>query len=378
MIEIKRGSLISKLLYVLTITGEFPMCSISLLGSYRRNMQLIKTATKSCEYLNFETKERYTTTLLTIVGQGRRKSLRLLSGAERILEWLGFLELFQETRNDFHYRGDRAHVDRAHRVAEGYAMAYLAGLEINPIEIPKLQQESIKNLFIDKQCFYGSKQLKVVSKLEMKKNIYTRIIGAVFANKNVYAVYNTRSTLMKWNGKGESKTLVNLEEISRMNAGGHRISSAILFGKNEKVALETLETSEKTTRLELCFDGIYPQLYFVPLNENGVRQLRILLLENWREELLSSLFNDEIRSFDEGGIEYDASIGRKFILEFFDGNITRLQRFRFGAKQTKGDYEVLCFPFQVELVKGYLGDLAKIKTIDLEVIENALEIGGEN
>ena len=378
MIEIREGSRISKLLFILSITGEFPMSSISLLGNYQSYIRLISKTTVQSEYYNPKNKERYATTLLTIVGQGRHKSLRFLSGAERILEWLGFLELFQETRSDFHYRGDRAHVDRAHRVAEGYAMAYLAGLEINPIEIPKLQQESIKNLFIDKQCFYGSKQLKVVSKLEMKKNIYTRIIGAVFANKNVYAVYNTRSALMKWNGKGESKTLVNLEEISRMNAGVHRISSAILFGKNQKVALETLEASEKTTRLELCFDGIYPQLYFVPLNENGVRQLRILLLENWREELLSILFNDEIRSFDEGGIEYDASIGQKFILEFFDGNITRLQRFRFGAKQTKGDYEVLCFPFQVELVKGYLGDLAKIKTIDLEVIENALEIGGEN
>ena len=378
MIEIKRGSLISKLLYLLSITGEFPMCSISLLGSYRRNMQLIKNATQPCEYLNLETKERYTTTLLTIVGQGRRKSLRFLSGAEQILEWLGLWDLYQTLHGDFRYRGDRAHLDRAHRVAEGYAMAYLAGLEINPMEIPKLQQESIKNLFTDRQCFYGSKHLKTVSKLEMKKNIYTRVIGAVFANKNVYAVYNTRAELMKWNGKGESKTLVNLEEISRMNAGAHRISTAILFGKNEKVALETLDVADKTTRLELCFDGIYPQLYFVPLNENGVRQLRILLLENWREELLSVLFSDDIRSFDEGGIEYDASMGRKFILAFFDGNITRLQRFRFGARRTEGEYEVLCFPFQVELVKGYLGDLAKIKTIDLEVIENALEIGGKH
>ena len=282
MIEIKRGSLISKLLYLLSITGEFPMCSISLLGSYRRNMQLIKNATQPCEYLNLETKERYTTTLLTIVGQGRRKSLRFLSGAEQILEWLGLWELYQTLHGDFRYRGDRAHLDRAHRVAEGYAMAYLAGLEINPMEIPKLQQESIKNLFTDRQCFYGSKRLKTVSKLEMKKNIYTRVIGAVFANKNVYAVYNTRAELMKWNGKGESKTLVNLEEISRMNAGVHRISTAILFGKNERVALETLELAEKTTRLELCFDGMIYQNYVARAN---AAELARLIEYDWYESL---------------------------------------------------------------------------------------------
>jgi hypothetical protein len=32
----------------------------------------------------------------------------------------------------------------------------------------------------------------------------------------------------------------------------------------------------------------------------------------------------------------------------------------------------------VDIVKEYLGDLVKIKTVGLEVIENALGIGGEN
>ena len=43
----------------------------------------------------------------------------------------------------------------------------------------------------------------------------------------------------------------------------------------------------------------------------------------------------------------------------------------------EGEYEVLCFPFQVKLLKDYLGDLVKIKTVKLEVIEDALGLGGE-
>ena len=378
MIEIREGSLITKLLYILCITGEFPMCSISLLGNYQSHKRLISKATEQSEYYNPKSKERYTTRLLTVVGKGNQKTLRMLSGAQPILQWLGLREVYDKLHGEYRFTGKISERERMHRVAEGYAMAYLSGLEINPTEIPKLQQQSSENLFADRQCFYGSKQLKMVSKLEMKKNIYTRIIGAVFANKNVYAVYNTRNEVMKWNGKGERKTLMNLEEIARMNAGIYKVSTAILFGKNNKIALKTLENTRKSKRLEFCFDDIYPHLYFIPLNENGVRQFRILLLEGWREELLSALFADEMRSFDRGSFEYDARLKQKFILQFFDGDLTRLQRVRFAVQNIGVEYEVLCFPFQVEIVKEYLGDLVRIKTVGLEVIENALGIGGEN
>ena len=257
-------------------------------------------------------------------------------------------------------------------------MAYLAGLEINPFYLPKLQQVEPLNLFKDKRGFYGSRLLKQFEKIEMNKTAYTRTIGAVFANDKVYAVYNTRYRAMKWCGEGERKARVNLEEISAMNAKVYRINSAFLFGKTAKVALNTLEKTHSTSRLEFCFDGIYSHIYFIPLDNNGIRQFRLLLTKNWREELLSALFEDEIRSYDKGGFEYDANVDRKFILAFFDGNITRLQRFYYGARLTEGEYEVLCFPFQVEIVKGYLGDLAKIKTITLEVIENAMGIGGQD
>lgn len=90
------------------------------------------------------------------------------------------------------------------------------------------------------------------------------------------------------------------------------------------------------------------------------------------------MFTDDVRSFDKGSFEYDAKLKQKFILEFFDGDLTRLQRVRFALQNIKVEYEVLCFPFQVDIVKEYLGDLVKIKTVGLEVIENALGIGGEN
>lgn len=378
MIEIREGSLIAKLLFVLSVAGEFPMCSISLFGNYQSQMRLIRKATETCEYLNCQTKERYTAKLLTVVGKGSQKSLRMLSGAYPILEWLGLSNLYADLYGEYRFTGKLTERERIHRVAEGYAMAHLAGLEINPMKTPKLQQANIQDIFGERQCFYGSKQLKEVESLGMSKNAYTRIIGAVFSNKNVYAVYNTRNQIMKWSGAGEKKARINLEEISRMNAKTHRVKSAILFGKDAEVARSTLETAGKTKRLELRFDGIYSHIHFVPFDSNGIRQLRLLFIEDWREELLSALFPDEMRSYDDGSFEYDARANGKFIFAFFDGDIARLQRFRYAAGRTEGGYEILCFPFQAEFVKSYLGDLAKIKTVKLEVIENALGIGGKN
>lgn len=377
MLEVRAGSRIAKLLYLLTVAGEFPMCLISLLGNYQSQMRLIQKATETCEYLNCTTKERCATKVLTVIGCGRQKSLRLLSGAEPILKWLGLWTLFQELHGGFGYSGGREHRDRAQRLSESYVMMFLAGLEINPMQMPKLQFQTMRNLLVDKQCYYGSKQLKEVSILEMNKHMYTRIVGAVFANGNAYAVYNTRDEIMKWKGNGEKKTLVNLEEVSRMNANLHRIKSAILFGKDMDIAVTTLRQKENTKRLEFCFDGIYSHIHFIPMTDNGVRQIRLLLMEDWKEELLSLLFSDSVRSYDKDTLEYDAFIDGKYILSFLDGDIARLQRFRRGIRGREGEYEVLCFSFQVKLLKEYLGELVKIKTVKLEVIENALGLGGE-
>lgn len=376
MIEIRKGSHISKLLYMLTVAGEFPVYSISLLGRYKTYNEILAKATKPCEYLNLETKERYITRLLRISGKGSQKTVRLLTGAEKILEWLGLWKLYQSLHGTMHYRGDVSHISRAHRIAEGLAMAYRAGLETNVLEMPMLQLNQITNSFENKQCFYMSKQLKGVERIEMNKHAYTRIIGALFSGGNAYAVYNTRNQTMKWCGNGEKKAQVNLEEVSRMNAGVHRVTSAILFGENADIALKTLVQAKKTKRLEHHFDSIYFHIHFIPLDENGIRLLRLISRENWRENLLSVLFSDETRSYDKEMFEYDAKINGKYILTFFDGDIARLLRFQYVASRMDGEFEVLCFPFQGGFVKELLGDLAKIKTAKWEVIENAMEIGG--
>lgn len=126
--------------------------------------------------------------------------------------------------------------------------------------------------------------------------------------------------------------------------------------------------------MELRFDRVYEKVYFVPLCEAGVDQLRLLLSPDWNERLLPALFNLAERSYNRGHFEYDAVIDSVYRYTFFDCDIARLIRFRGAILDEHVSAVVYCFPFQVSLVRCVLGDLIDIRVIDPEVLLNAIGI----
>lgn len=365
---LQEGCILAKLLTLLTVAGEVPVSAIPLLGNYKSYMRVIQKARKVCKYCNAKTQERYTVRLLTIVGKDKQRAVRMLSGTEPILDWLGLLEDYQQLHINT-FTGNQGNRERIHRSAEGYAMMLSAGAEIVPSRLPKLQREVIQNTFENKQGYYGRKQVKEVAFLKIDKSAYTRIIGALFGNRKAFAVYNTRGEPLRWSVDGERTACVYLKILSNMNANLYNPRSAILFGENAGVAIKTLENHEKIKKNETL---PYNHLYFIPLNENGIRQLRILLLENWHEELLSVLFPEEIRiqQFDM----CDAMWQGKHVCVYMHGDLAKLAWIRRFGPQIDAQFEVVCFPFQADFVKAYLGDLATVKVIALDVVEKALGI----
>ena len=177
-------------------------------------------------------------------------------------------------------------------------------------------------------AYYLAKDLKKLGESEMNKTMFTRVTGVLFSCGEAYAVYNTRSALMKWNGMGEFKTLHSLIEIARLNAGIHKIQSAILFGESEEIALKTILETEKNRRLEFRFDNIYQFIYFVPMNSFGIRLLRLFARPNWKAQLNELLFDEDDLSKNQGVMEYDAFVDGKYVYSFLDNDIARLIRLR--------------------------------------------------
>ena len=168
MIHIRPGSQVYEILTLLSIVGEFPTCSLHLLGSERVYKALVSKLTEKQECCHTETGEVITTKVLTISGKSSSKTIRLFRKALPILGWLGAEQFYHESYPNHKFSGSYYHVVRNHRVAEVVAVCMKAGLEIKPYKLPKLQGTTITNI-IDKPTFYPSRILKEIYQDDLNK-----------------------------------------------------------------------------------------------------------------------------------------------------------------------------------------------------------------
>ena len=375
MIYIHLGSHTYQLLTLLSVAGEYPIRSIHLLGSERVFKILIHKLTTPQTLHNPQTDEElFVARVFSISGKGADKTLKLYKGVLPILTWLDAEEYYRQSFWDHKFPGDAMHRYRNHRVAEAVAMCMQAGIEFRPYRLPKLQNKAILNILPKAPIFYPAKCLKFIGEMELNKTAFSQMVGTLFAGRRCYAVFNTRNVPLKWRGKEEFKMRQNLIEIASLNANIFEADSAILFGANEDVALETLLILEKSHRLDFRFDSVYQHIYFVPLNQNGIRQLRVFAVQSWEEKLLDMLFEHEYRSYGRGRFEYDAYINGVYILSFLDSDLARLVRFREVVEHDPEEYEVVCYPYQVSLLRKYMGEKVGITTLDLEIVGTELKV----
>jgi hypothetical protein len=375
VITVAPGSHTHRLIQFLASSGEIPTSTLSLLGNERVLSALVHKLEDVQELRFGRFGQVYRVKLIQISGKKGGRSIRLYKKALPVLDELhpGLLGWYLSEFKAHSFSGDRSHIERNHRVAEAMAMCMTAGAETRPFVLPPLQKTEISRVVPDSPAFYVARGFKKTAADSANKTMYTRIVGALFCKDKVFAVYNTRDAVMKWSGRGEVKAANNLLELARMNAGLHEVSSAILFGSGADTALHTILESDKSRSSELRFDKVYQHIHFVPLDACGVRLLKILIAPNWNERLLSVLFEPTQRSYNRGSIEFDADVEHRKILSHLDGDIARLIRFRDALSMKTEPAVVLCYPWQTEFVKAYLGKLAEIRELEISAVEAALE-----
>lgn len=379
MLTLRTASHVCRLLQLLSAAGEFPTRSLHMLGSERSYEALVRRLTTVQQFRAEDGSDLGSYKLLTVSGRGDRRTIRLHKNGLPLLSQLhpAALEHYLTATNGHRFSGSDAHVLRNHRVAESLAMCMAAGVEIRPYVLPHLQKRDILHTVPASPSFYGGRDLKRLDEAaELGKTIFTRLTGALFSPGQCYAVYNTRAAVMKWNGMGEFKTAHHLLELCRMNAGLDRVDRALLLGESMDVALQTLQESDRSRRMELRFDRIYPHIHFIPMNGEGIRLLKLLTLPDWNETLLSTLFPPELRPGGPGVMEYDAQREGVYILSHLDGDIARLVRLRQALEHTEASFEVLCFSWQTAFLSaflhGYLGGRAALREIAMDALDEAL------
>lgn len=366
-----------RLITILGVTGEFPTSALHLIGNERVVKAYVHALESNQVFRNDITGEEMRCRLITISGKAAGKTIRFHRSGLPILNWIhpDALGSYLSGYRHHHFSGDEFHKDRNHRRAEAVAMCARAGIEFRPYLLPKLQNTEIRRVVPDMLSYYGSRDIKQIADYEINKTAFTRLTGLLFSPGDVRTVYNLRNSLMRWNGNSELKTRLAMTDIARMNAGAEDVYDAVMFGHDYDIALRMLE-QDAAMKKQWRFDSVYRHIHFIPQTEMGIRQLRMLLLPNWRERMLNAIYEDEFRSHDLGSFEYDAIVDGEYYLAIFDGDLARLIRFREAVKEYSDAPHtvVLCFQEQLPLLREYLPKWVSIRILDMEVLEEALGI----
>ena len=234
-------------------------------------------------------------------------------------------------------------------------MCLRAGVASWPHEIPDPNNLEVRRNEMSGALFYLSLALKEFWEGEMNKTKFSRMVGAIVYPKGCHMVYNSRNTLMKWSGNGESKVQGYLSLALARYTEAERITSAILFGDDYLVALRTLEEAQQRRRYDLRFDNVYRHIHFIPLNEFGVKQLRTLVIEGWHDIHMEILYGEDGGNQWGFFFEHDAVVDGVAHISFLDGDLCKLIRVKDSLKTEKNlNYNIVCYPEQLSMVQEYL------------------------
>lgn len=377
MIQFREDSYSYNILKLIALCGEFPYQSLYLLDG---NDRIIKRT-----ILNMK-KEGY----LTIIGKGPMKTIRITKKSFEPLKEIGeeYLQHYLSITDNHHFRGgkdknsDRI-IWRRHRMAEICCILQDISVKIWSHEKPLLTLESQNNNLIPANdiVFYTSREMKNADIEQRYKTEFTRIMGALFSPGGVYAIYNTNKGLMKWNKQGEGKAQVLIEDIVSYNCKKEysSLNEAIMFGKEMSTALEILNSNggkRDSNDFELLsFDNTYNNIYYVTLDDNGIYQLSLLTQKNWYDAIRYSIFPNEFLNNSYLSVDCDAydKKNNKYIMMFLDGNIGKLKRFKEASFDNKNKkFEIVCFDWQEEIVKEYLGGNTSLLVITADKLNELI------
>ena len=377
MIYFSPGSHISRFITFLALVGEYPTCSLDLLGSQRELSRLIDKLSVKQQIRNTATGESIERRILLIRGKGTSRTVRLSTYALPILDWLGIRDSYVSRFGAGTLSGNQLHIERNHRVAETAAMLLRAGIECRPWMLPMLQL-SERKLITDHAMAFFARDVKQIISESLNKTKFARYTAALFMPGSCLPIYNTRNSAMKWYGEGERKVREDLTYVARANSDCRTVDSAILLGRNYDIALSTIQSTSCDRQGLSRFDRIYPRIFFIPFGDFGIRQLSLFQAPNWREKIMRFFFDDDVRSYNKGAFEYDAAVDGIYVLSFLDGDIARLMRFRDAIRNYQVTSEVLCYTEQAHFLQEYLPGDVRLNPIDISMVEEKLRVKARN
>ena len=382
MIIFNINTRVYNLISLLCVTGEYPVASLGILGDRTCYRRLVTNMCKMQTYHNSETGEKITCRALNISGKGKLKTLRLTKYALPLARWVEGAEFYTETHLKNNRSSNEQTVERHHRMAEAVAIIQQSGFEYRPWYLPEIQNEIRQYSTINEPSYFLPKVFRGDMSNPSQKYTFSRVVGTLMTPNKTLMVYNTRNAIMKWDGQGESRTKINVENFSYRNTKKGEIDSAIIMGQNLNYVLGLIHQTEKQYKLASTFQKfnlltMFYNIHYIPLNQFGAKLIQVLTLPNCHNYILSLIYNDESLKSGSMSLNYDIYNNGVYTLSLLDYDMRRLILVKSEIKTLIKEgkpfiYQILCFPEQIDELYQYLGDYVEYLTVNIDELLDLL------
>lgn len=256
---------------------------------------------------------------------------------------------------------------RLHRMSEVWVFLWKSGVCIFQSQKPAFGSGLWKN-GVEAAAYYGSLEFK--GDFEAIRG--SRACGVLLSGNSAYVVYNTMEQRMKWAKKMERSMRTWTEKLL-LNMGSLYAADALIFGENTGFLCELLESDGGIRKNLFQVDDIYEHYYYVPMRDEAVVQLWLLVDAAKRERLKQFLGGILSGKRDKEYAIYDGYDRHGnpvyFCHELEMRNLLRVKQ-EIAWKQ---EGMVVCLDYQKAALRAYFGEKIEIQAVITERLEEYLQ-----
>ncbi len=344
---------------MIAISGEFPADQLFRLIPSPSYAEKVITGLKKDKLLRIHYRDKLRGYRLT----PKSKTLLL---EENHARYAFFLSGSTETNQ---VRTEAPRRIRLYQKAESYVTLYHAGISLFPDLKPDIFMSAHDKpplVLGSMPLFYSSREIKQLGD-ESTKIKNSRNVGILLSPASIYVVYNTGTSLLKWEYRTEIRVHAFLQHF--FNGYGYARSPdihAIMLGRDMDTALKLLTSTGGYKKTFFMLDTSYEHFHYVPNTPEGEVLLKILCNPTLIKKL-NHLLSSDLLPKNSLAIEHDAITEEgKAVLFAYDFDMPRINKFN-TALQLFGYQGILvAFDFQIPVLKKYLGTHIQYSVIDFQ------------
>lgn len=225
----------------------------------------------------------------------------------------------------------------------------------------------LKTLTYEKAYFFSSKAVK---KEEGEKGRGTgkinlsRLFGQLYSQGNSYSVFYVRNPIKEQWNIGSEKRAQTILATYHLIAYKQPTTDvpAIFLIDDEKHIPDLMRNPTKDMYRKITPNRVYRNFHILPMTDNGVDVLRILITKGYKNKIKRLLFRAEYSS-DNSSI--DAFIDKVPTYEFISGNFKKIDHIKEQSLYHGNTVNIVCFKWQVDILKPLLKSFKlNIRTIE--------------